>query len=76
MLLDYLNDVDDGVRLLCAGSQWKEAMRVCYKHGRDDLVGTVVVPMAAEKGEALLEEARELPDKVRREEREGWRRSW
>lgn len=64
--LDYLGDADDAVRLLCRGGQWKEALRECWRLGRRDLADTVVLPMAAERADAMVEEAAELPDKARK----------
>ncbi|GLI58497.1 hypothetical protein VaNZ11_000228 [Volvox africanus] len=66
VLLSYLGDVDNSVRTYTQAREWREAMRVSYAHGRSDLVETVVVPAAADGAAALLADARESEDRIRK----------
>ncbi len=47
-----------------AGREWREALRLCYAHGRSDLMDTLVVPGAAEAAASLLEDAKESTAKI------------
>ncbi|EFJ51885.1 hypothetical protein VOLCADRAFT_87528, partial [Volvox carteri f. nagariensis] len=66
VLLSYLGDVDNAVRTYTQAREWREAMRVSYAHGRSDLVETVVMPAAAEGAAALLTDARESTERIRK----------
>ncbi|GIL52022.1 hypothetical protein Vafri_7984, partial [Volvox africanus] len=66
VLLSYLGDVDNSVRTYTQAREWREAMRVSYAHGRSDLVETVVAPAAADGAAALLADARESEDRIRK----------
>lgn len=46
--------------------EWREAMRVAHAHGRADLVETVVAPAAAEGAAALLADARDSEERIRK----------
>jgi elongator complex protein 1 len=50
LLAQYLGDVDGAVAALVAAREWREALRVAYAAGRQDLVDTTVVPGAAQVG--------------------------
>ncbi|GIL71049.1 hypothetical protein Vretimale_4117 [Volvox reticuliferus] len=66
VLLSYLGDVDNSVRTYTQAREWREAMRVSYAHGRSDLVETVVAPAAADGAAALLADARESEERIRK----------
>ncbi|KAG2431603.1 hypothetical protein HYH02_013296 [Chlamydomonas schloesseri] len=66
VLLNYLGDVDNAVRTYATAREWREAVRVAHAHGRGDLVETVVAPAAAEGASALLAEAGEAVEKIRK----------
>ncbi len=57
VLLEYCDDSDSGVQLLCQGQQWREAVRQAWRCGRDDLLETVVHPAAAARAAAMIHEA-------------------
>ena len=50
LLVQLLGDVDGAVAALVAAKEWREALRVAYAGGRQDLVDTTVVPGAAQVG--------------------------
>lgn len=54
VLLDYCDDAEGGVLLLCEGQAWREAVRQAHRAGRGDLVETVIVPAAAGRAAAVL----------------------
>eukprot|EP00775_Hariotina_reticulata_P003629 gene3629-3891_t len=60
----YLGDLDGGVAALVAAREWREALRVAYAAGRDDLADTVIIPTAAQSASSLLEEANESIDRL------------
>ncbi|KXZ43844.1 hypothetical protein GPECTOR_79g123 [Gonium pectorale] len=66
VLLTYLNDVDNAVRTYCTAHEWREAVRVSHAQWRPDLVETVVAPAAAGAAAALLAEARESEERLRK----------
>jgi hypothetical protein len=45
------------VLVLAHGKEWREALRVAYGNGRQDLVDTLVAPQAAREAAAMLEGA-------------------
>jgi len=49
---------------LTQGKEWRHAVRLAYKHGRGDLVTTVVAPAAAEAAGALLDAGKEGMEKL------------
>ncbi|KAL3149903.1 hypothetical protein ABBQ38_013268 [Trebouxia sp. C0009 RCD-2024] len=64
LALHYLADVDNGVTLLTQAREWREALRVAYKHGREDLVDTVVAPASAEAAATAVADVREERERV------------
>ena len=54
VLLDYCNDAEGGVMLLCEGQTWRDAVRQAQRAGRGDLVETVIVPLAAARAAAVI----------------------
>lgn len=61
--LDYLEDVEEGVRLLCKDFEFGEAKRIAAKYGRaEELIEGVIRPLVLESAESLLEEIREIED--------------
>ncbi|WIA32299.1 hypothetical protein OEZ86_003144 [Tetradesmus obliquus] len=64
LLVQYLEDVDGAVAALVAAKEWREALRVAYAGGRQDLVDTTVVPGAAQASAVLLEEATESTERI------------
>ncbi|GFR43049.1 hypothetical protein Agub_g4055, partial [Astrephomene gubernaculifera] len=66
VMLSYLGDVDNAVRTYTQAREWREAIRVAHAHFRGDLVDTVVAPAAAEGAEAMLTEARESTERIRK----------
>jgi hypothetical protein len=53
LLVQYLGDVDGGVAALVGAREWREALRVAYAAGRDDLADTVIIPTASQVSERL-----------------------
>ncbi|KAF6250794.1 IKI3 family-domain-containing protein [Scenedesmus sp. NREL 46B-D3] len=64
LLAQYLGDVDGAVAALVAAKEWREALRVAYAAGRQDLVDTTVVPGAAQAAASLMEEATESTERI------------
>ncbi|DBA88250.1 hypothetical protein WJX77_011440 [Trebouxia sp. C0004] len=60
----YLADLDNGVTLLTQAREWREALRLAYKHGRDDLVDTVIAPASAEAAASTVSDVREERERV------------
>ncbi|KAA6419594.1 MAG: elongator complex 1-like [Trebouxia sp. A1-2] len=60
----YLADLDNGVTLLTQAREWREALRLAYKHGRDDLVDTVIAPASAEAVASTVSDVREERERV------------
>lgn len=58
--LDYLDDTDEGVRLLCKELEFGEAKRQAALHGRHDLLHSCIRPMLVKAGKALLSDVDEM----------------
>ncbi|KAL4852847.1 Elongator complex protein 1 [Chlorella vulgaris] len=66
LTLQYLQNVDTAVLVLAHGKEWREALRVAYGNGRQDLVDTLVAPQAAREAAAMLEDVGENIERVRK----------
>lgn len=64
LAVQYLADVDNGVSLLTQAREWREALRIAYKHNREDLVSTVVAPASAEAAANAVSDVREERERV------------
>ncbi|XP_024381817.1 elongator complex protein 1 [Physcomitrium patens] len=64
--LEYIHDVDSGVRLLLEAREWMEAVRVSSLYAREDLLSSLIESAALECASALIEEFTEGLDKVRK----------
>lgn len=62
--LEYLNNIESGVRLLAEGGQWREAVRVAVARGAPQLMESVIAPTAAAAASRILESAREDAERV------------
>ncbi|PNH07535.1 Elongator complex protein 1 [Tetrabaena socialis] len=66
VLLGYLGDVDNAVRVYTQAREWRESIRVAHAHQRSDLVETVIAPGAADGAASLLSEARDAEERIRK----------
>lgn len=63
IVLDYLEDVEEGVRLLCKDFEFGEVKCIVVKYGRvEELIEGVIWFLVLESVESLLEEICEIED--------------
>lgn len=67
MFLDYANDVDSAIDILCRGGEFSEAYRLISQHGKDVLVEEVVHPAIEDAHEALAEVFEEMDGQLDKE---------
>ncbi|KLT46470.1 IkappaB kinase complex, IKAP component [Cutaneotrichosporon oleaginosum] len=67
VLIDYAEDVDGAVEVLCRGAEFAEAYRHASRHARPDLVDDVITPALEEAQEALVETLEEMDEQLDKE---------
>lgn len=67
IFIDYGNDVDGAVEVLCRGAEFAEANRLASRHSRGDLVGDVIHPALDEAHEVLTETLEEMDGQLAKE---------
>ncbi|XP_071794308.1 elongator complex protein 1-like isoform X2 [Asterias amurensis] len=54
VLIEYANDTEEAVSVLIDGGHWEEALRLMYKHKREDIIETNLKPALVEKCSGTL----------------------
>lgn len=62
--LEYLSDVDSGVRLLTEAGAWSEAVRIAYSKERGELVNDVILGAAVTSARGHVADLQEGQEKV------------
>ncbi|PVU98592.1 hypothetical protein BB559_001423 [Furculomyces boomerangus] len=64
IILEYTNQIEQGVQYYISGQAWSEAIRSCYRFGRVDLVEMNIYPSLIEQHGSLLSSIEELQSKL------------
>lgn len=64
LALEYLGDVQEGVRLLCAAGEWRRAMYTATYHKQHGYLEKIIIPSAVSSAERILRNIEDDKERV------------